>query len=59
MTVWQALIAVYATAVAGLILMKKIQPDKKAYLGYAVWVVLICVVFTIFLIAYVSQVTAH
>lgn len=59
MNLWQALIAIYVAAVAGLALMKKIQPDKKAYLGYAVWVVFICVVFTIFLTAYVSQATAH
>ncbi len=59
MNLWQALISIYVAAVVGLILMKKIQPDKKAYIGYAVWVVFICVVFTIFLIAYVSMATAH
>ena len=59
MNLQQALITIYIASVVGLILMKKIQPNKKAYLGYAVWVVFICVVFTIFLTAYVSQATAH
>ncbi len=45
------LIIFYGIAIAGIVVMKKIQPEDKIY---PIWVVFICAAFTCFLIWHVS-----
>lgn len=51
MQVGLALVIVYMVAFAGVVIMKKIQPDDKIY---PVWVVIVCILFTLFAGWYVS-----
>lgn len=43
---------VYVSAIIGFIWMKKIQPEASWL--YLVWVVFVCVVFTLFVVSHVS-----
>lgn len=51
MSVLILLLAIYIIAAAGIVVMKKIQPEDKVY---SVWVVFVCIVVTCFLVWYVS-----
>ena len=45
------LVIFYGIAIAGIAVMKKIQPEDKVY---SIWVVFVCIVVTCFLVWYVS-----
>lgn len=51
MSVLILLLAIYIIAAAGIVVMKKIQPEDNVY---PIWVVFICIVVTCFLVWYVS-----
>lgn len=51
MLVGLALVIVYLAAFAGIVIMKKIQPDDKIY---PVWVVIVCILLTLFVGWHVS-----
>lgn len=39
---------IWLLGIAGIITMKKIQPES--FIGYAIWVVFVCVAFTVFVL---------
>ena len=41
----------YAVGIAGIVIMRKIEPENKIY---PIWVAFICIAFTCFLICHVS-----
>lgn len=51
MSVILLLLFVYAVGIAGICIMKKMQPEDKIY---PVWVVIVCVLLTVFVVWYIS-----
>lgn len=57
MTVIVLIGIVYVIGIVCVMIMKKLQPDD--WIIYAVWVAVVCVALTCFVVWYVSSVQAH